>query len=1734
MNWDPVSSLPPLDLTHSVGPSAIARLPEHLDVFVVDDHGFVQSTYKADGEPWAHWFQIGTTQLPPGTPITAVARHANAIDLFAVNGAGAVLTARWAGGIWTDWTAIGGSRFPVGAWVTAVARRPDHLDLFAVETGGLLVSAWWHGDSAAAPGAWSSFFPIPGESLRPGASVAAVARTPEHLDVFAITTDGAAVSTGWHGDGIWAPWFTIDGGSFSPTAALAVVAREADHLDLFGVTIEGHLVSTWWHKDVSHGDRQWAAWFAIGERTFLPPGRAAEVRVLACSRQRDWLDVFAVGEQHQLLTSSWGHGSAWSPWVPTNIGITASKQVAAVARRPGLVPPVGPASADTDPAHNGRLDVFAISSRPSGHALLQTGNQLPRAAQVNNWAKTITISTNRYEEPQNTLAVRNVVLSAISYQCRVRAIGSAWSFSDVVDNDAILLSLRKMNGVLGLSQGTTKFRGSSRVLTDALTDDVLGSSQRLAHVQAGIRIKELIEILDKADNEPSDSSRDRWALPTMGGSGGQTLAGLLSTGSHGANFRTRPLADFVMAVEIVDSLGVIHWIERASAPITTAARLDAAHELRDIRPVYDDGTFHAALTSLGTLGVITGYVIAVDAQSGISQRVARTTWSAVRPLLVGAHDTPSALFTGGPSGRDSTLGLLHPATLLDGTNAGCAITDVEVFVNPYRIADDYGETAAADRDCWVTSKATAAAGMFDNFARRGDAYEQPDTRSDLEKFWDVFRWAVDPVGALIDEVTHGVLSPAHAVIRRLIEHDWIGAAIDPGTLNLIKLLIEHSGGPRFDTAQLTQIVSAELGGPGTVKDQINRIMGALRFNTRGYAPRGQVLDTYDYTADPLPILSMEFAITTEGDRHIALLDDLLATFDRLIREHRGTYLGGWSLRFTRRTRALLGLAGHAADSLKPDHNAASRTDDLIAPAAQPQVCHIEVFAIKEFRLPDFQNDGNMEGASDLFMRTFEDLACAHGARLHLGQLNRLTGRKVQVSWGPAATIFRRERTAFNSAQSQIFSNRASERLHLESNSLHVLVIAKPSGPVAVWYKKGGHLTVLDLDQPTARRTVFNALNRDGKQFVGKITGKALPDGSLAIFGWGNDGDLYRVDLTGADAHWTNMRLVGAGTSSGRDCSEPSSCIALEPGGIRLVWRFRAPEGADAASSHVESVTGSSAAGWMSDVYSLGSRAPELDELTSAIGPDGMTHAFGFAVGPASRSTPIVHVEFIPADLIGPNRIAAQGLSLGTSEEDVAFAQRASGALVAVAYGRLVPGMRNLRANLDLIAPTVDGDLLICKIHDIAELRRTAKISWTRVRTSFPRSARAWLRSAIWSRELIDPPETYQLVRELDPVDRFAGSISADSDPRGGYDLVGRGINGDLLRAHQDANGGYCWMRYRESPETGKVELEWKIRDTPHEELVLSSHASVANEHVLSCVRNTRGELRIRNEVGSLGGEWTNLAGDLSAPPSVIGRDGGRVDVFVRSSTGSLACRRGDGLVFSDWEELGGVLTSPPFALAIGTDRVDVYVRNMDDGVHCRRWNGSSWEPWLELGGACISQPTAASWGPTHADLFILDAAREIQHRRWDGHRWSDWQSLGGPFTSRPVSASWGPNHIDLFGRGFDGTLQHRRWNGTRWLEWQSLGGVIGSPPTAASWGANHMDVFACTIDGSLKSCRWRGSSWGPWEPMGGEFISAPIAISMRTGHVDVLAIDPTHRLQRKRWLNEQWGEWERICHFAVV
>ncbi len=211
------------------------------------------------------------------------------------------------------------------------------------------------------------------------------------------------------------------------------------------------------------------------------------------------------------------------------------------------------------------------------------------------------VTVDVYHELYNSPSVKNdTVVAEIkatsAYLCSiladaatrgktVRSVGGAWSLSDVAISRDVMLETRNLN--LRFPLLASSVDAASRYDAD-----------RLFYVQCGCSVGDVYRYLEGKG----------FTLPTSGASNGQTIAGAVSTGTHGSAFLYGAIQECVVGIHLIvgpDTSTDSVMIERASDPVLAqnlVQRLGA-------RIVASDDLFDAALVSFGSMGFVMGYVI---------------------------------------------------------------------------------------------------------------------------------------------------------------------------------------------------------------------------------------------------------------------------------------------------------------------------------------------------------------------------------------------------------------------------------------------------------------------------------------------------------------------------------------------------------------------------------------------------------------------------------------------------------------------------------------------------------------------------------------------------------------------------------------------------------------------------------------------------------------------------------------------------------------------------------------------------------------------------------------------------------------------------------------------------------------------------------------------------------------------------------------------------------------------
>ncbi len=213
----------------------------------------------------------------------------------------------------------------------------------------------------------------------------------------------------------------------------------------------------------------------------------------------------------------------------------------------------------------------------------------------------------RIYAPRSVEEVCRIVQQAEEDGVGVRAVGSGHSWSDVALTRGFLLQTNNLSRPQATEPDFLRLEWGAR---------------KLVRIEAGIRIKELNAYLDA----------NGLALSNMGGYDHQTIAGVISTSTHGSGITFGPLNDFVRSLDIVAAGGVVYRIEPAEGPTDPDEYTTHFGDRRKL--VQDDHFFNAVAVGMGCMGVICTVMLEVESKYYLREVREFHTWEKVRADLL--------------------------------------------------------------------------------------------------------------------------------------------------------------------------------------------------------------------------------------------------------------------------------------------------------------------------------------------------------------------------------------------------------------------------------------------------------------------------------------------------------------------------------------------------------------------------------------------------------------------------------------------------------------------------------------------------------------------------------------------------------------------------------------------------------------------------------------------------------------------------------------------------------------------------------------------------------------------------------------------------------------------------------------------------------------------------------------------------------------------------------------------
>lgn len=244
-----------------------------------------------------------------------------------------------------------------------------------------------------------------------------------------------------------------------------------------------------------------------------------------------------------------------------------------------------------------------------------------------NFVDTINFNIPSLFKPNDLGDLVLILQMAETANMEVKAIGSGWSIENIAISNNWVIDISELNNDI-----TNIIDIDRSFIADCVADSKrtshLDASEDVSfvHIEAGIKIIDLNRFLQSKG----------LSMITLGGAQGQTLAGAISTSTHGSDINETPLPDLVEAIHLVSENGQEFWIESDIDPFTDDDdALLALLSCSDTQIIRDDNLFKSVQVSLGRFGVIYSYVVRVKNTFRTVEWANDLSWPTVRTALLG-------------------------------------------------------------------------------------------------------------------------------------------------------------------------------------------------------------------------------------------------------------------------------------------------------------------------------------------------------------------------------------------------------------------------------------------------------------------------------------------------------------------------------------------------------------------------------------------------------------------------------------------------------------------------------------------------------------------------------------------------------------------------------------------------------------------------------------------------------------------------------------------------------------------------------------------------------------------------------------------------------------------------------------------------------------------------------------------------------------------------------------------
>ncbi len=579
---------------------------------------------------------------------------------------------------------------------------------------------------------------------------------------------------------------------------------------------------------------------------------------------------------------------------------------------------------------------------------------------IENWARALkfTVAKSfRPKSPSSRGEIVEIIRQAEANNTPVKWGGSFWSFMGVFVSNQVLIETDDISGLI-----------DNKEILGHLTLADPSLQESLVQVKGGTKVFNVNRLLHglKATTQGGGPDEDNLplqdgngkpfrALPTLGGSGGQSIAGVLATGSHGGDVERSPLADWVQAIHLIGPGGQEWWIERTEG-LTTGSEAEVQEQLsniaktsaelcKDIIVRKNDDVFRSVLVSVGRMGVVYSLVIKTVPAFLLREERHEEVWESFKKNMAAAA-LPGYLAPSYYDRKFFVQVLISPFGTIDAHK--CKISERRVIEDPF--AERIKPPPAGDFLKWLCQTsdvrsllpllvAVLAALLVTLWLLIQAAGALLALASTLLAI-PIIGWALAAAAFAVYLVTVAAIAATVVAIAAVVALIAYVAVMQKMTIGDF-------------LANITALFYA-LGLKDAMKTLFTTLFDSQYPLTPSQDVSWKIMDTYDYSSENFcqKVDSMEVAFdATEAgaDVHLAFIDDVLKIFDDLYQKS-VPVLGVLALRYMRKTESLIGMTRF------------------------PFTCHVEIPLIRNF-------GGNVE-----FLNRVQQAAIARGGVPHWGQL----------------------------------------------------------------------------------------------------------------------------------------------------------------------------------------------------------------------------------------------------------------------------------------------------------------------------------------------------------------------------------------------------------------------------------------------------------------------------------------------------------------------------------------------------------------------------------------------------------------------------------------------------------------------------------------------------------------------------------------------------------------------------